>query len=257
MLGKKARMSQMFQKKHMFIVPMDHSVTQGPIDGLTNCEDTMKKLLGTGVDAVVLHKGTMKRMLEKEELRSFSYIMHLSASIGSSEKSYEKVLVTNVEEAVKLGALGVSVQMNLCSKDMSDMLMDLGRISRASEEWGMPLLAMMYALDDMDQLAPEKLIHAARIAEDLGADMVKIPFPGEDILEKLLSSVTIPVVISGGVYTDDYPVLLDQVDTAIHLGADGAAIGRNIFQQNDIRNAALKMSDIVHKDNANLIQAER
>ncbi|MOA30367.1 2-amino-4,5-dihydroxy-6-one-heptanoic acid-7-phosphate synthase [compost metagenome] len=70
--------------------------------------------------------------------------MHLSASISFSPCRMEKVLVGTVEEAVQLGADGVSIHVNIgCDEDRS-MLQDAGKVSRACMEWGMPLLMMVY-----------------------------------------------------------------------------------------------------------------
>jgi len=55
-----------------------------------------------------------------------------------------KVLIGNVEEAIKLGADAVSIHVNLGAEDEKSMLQDFGRIAREANEWGMPLLAMIY-----------------------------------------------------------------------------------------------------------------
>lgn len=244
MLGKRMRLAQMFTGSRMFVVPMDHSATLGPIKGLECYTDTITKIKNSGADAIVLHKGLLKRVASNDKLVGFSYIMHLSASINWDMHPNYKVLVGDVEEAIQLGALGVSMHVNLNTEHVSDMIKDFGYVSKMCQNWGMPLLAMMYVADESTD--DGRVIHAARIAEELGADIVKIPHPGQKQLEAIISSTTIPVVISGGSKMDKFQALLPLVDNCLSVGVRGIAIGRNIFQQNDIEGATRLLADLVH-----------
>ena len=44
------------------IVPMDHGVTVGPIQGITNMQQTINQLLKGGADAILVHKGIAKHV---------------------------------------------------------------------------------------------------------------------------------------------------------------------------------------------------
>lgn len=245
MLGKKVRMKQLFPEGKMFIVPMDHSVSKGPINGLENYIETIKILIGTKVNCVVLHKGTLKQVLQYDQLCGFPYILHLSASIEYYNKINEKVLVADVDEAIKFGALGVSIHINLYDGDVSNMLKDLGIVSKVCDYWGMPLLVMMYPIDKEGRSDKKRVIHAARLAEELGADIVKVPCVGEEILEELVKRVSIPIVVSGGNYDSNLENFLDRIETAMKTGISGVAIGRNVFQQSDIMETARQISTII------------
>ena len=50
----------MQQDNRTVIVPMDHGVTIGPIQGLTNMQKTINQLIKGGADAVLVHKGIAK-----------------------------------------------------------------------------------------------------------------------------------------------------------------------------------------------------
>lgn len=247
MLGKKIRLAQMFKRDRMFIVPMDHSVTHGPIEGLRNYMETIRLIKDAGVDSIVLHKGLLKQIAENRDLAGFPYIMHLSASIGWDKHPEKKVLVADVEEAIQLGAMGVSVHINLNNDFSSNMIFDLGCVSRKCEQWGMPLLAMMYVSFDSAPNDYAHIIHAARLAEELGADIIKIPFPGEKYLDTLFSSVTIPTLISGGHLNENFDEVMLQIKCCMKAGFKGVAIGRNVFQYNDINDAVRKISNLVHE----------
>jgi DhnA family fructose-bisphosphate aldolase class Ia len=141
--------------------------------------------------------------------------------------------VTSVEHALRLGATAVSVHVNLASESEPDMLRDLGRVSDQCEFWGVPLLAMMYVRDGSreSEFDPGKVAHAARVAEELGADLVKVNYPGSvEFLAQVVSAVSIPVIIAGGPKTGSVKDLLQTIADALSAGARGVAIGRNIFE---------------------------
>ena len=154
-------------------------------------------------------------------------------------------MVADVDEAIKFGALGVSIHINLYDGDVSNMLKDLGKVSKVCDYWGMPLLVMMYPIDKEGRSDKKRVIHAARLAEELGADIVKVPCVGEEILEELVKRVSIPIVVSGGNYDSNLENFLDRIETAMKTGISGVAIGRNVFQQSDIMETARQISTII------------
>lgn len=143
---------------------------------------------------------------------------------------------------MKLGADGVSVHVNLGVWSETEMMRDLGVVSKECMEWGMPLLVMIYAHKNAEDIST--LMHCARVAEELGADIVKIAYPGSfENMEKLMRGIGIPVVIAGGAKTESTEKLLYAVNDALNAGASGVAIGRNVFQH---KNPAL-ITDIIRK----------
>jgi len=81
---------------------------------------------------------------------------------------------------------------------------------------------------------PKRLAHAARVAEELGADIVKVNYTGSvETFADVVSGVKIPVVIAGGPKAKSVKGLLCTVRDARLAGAQGVALGRNIFQHSD------------------------
>ncbi len=247
MYGKRIRLARLMDdvSKRTCIAPIDHGATMGPIEGIQDYIGTIKSIFGGGADALVLHKGLLSAVAAYPELSKGRYIMHLSASTILSYDSTYKVLVGSVEEAVKLGADGVSVHINLGVGYEAQMLKDLGNIAKACLEWGMPLLAMMYTHKVPWQI--KHTMHAARLAEELGVDIVKIGYPGTiKETQELIKSVHIPIVIAGGEKMDSAETLLNIVDDALTAGASGVAIGRNIFQHKDPKFITGLVSKLIH-----------
>lgn len=249
MNGKQLRLNRLMHvdSKRFCIVPIDHGTTLGPITGLEDATKTITNIVEGGADALVLHKGLLSMADQHPELAKGKYLMHLSVSTALGPDANCKVLVGTVEEAVKLGADGISIHVNIGTGSEPGMIKDLGEISAACMEWGMPLLAMMYckkeAHKDADQIA-----HAARLGQELGADIVKVDYPGTTAgMEKIIYGVQVPVVIAGG--SKISPVeLLSIIDDALKVGAAGVSIGRNVFQHEDQRFITEIVSKLVHDE---------
>ncbi|HHW41817.1 MAG TPA: class I fructose-bisphosphate aldolase family protein [Syntrophomonadaceae bacterium] len=237
MIGKEIRLKRLFKRsRRVFIVPMDHGVTMGPMPGLEDIRQAVKSVAEGGADAVILHKGLARRITKFINPGGCELIVHLSASTALSPDSSRKEAVCSVEHAIRLGATAVSAHVNLGGQFEAQMLRDLGRISEECEVWGMPLLAMMYVRDGTPggEYDPARICHAARIAEELGADIVKVNYTGSpETFARVTASVNIPVVIAGGPKMSSTAELLTMISDAVKAGARGVAIGRNVFQDSN------------------------
>lgn len=250
MTGKVIRMQRIMDPNSgkTVIIPMDHGVTVGPIKGLISMEKTIEAVEKGGANAVVLHKGLLKSGRFPEGLK-IGLIIHLSGSTRMSLFPNSKVMVCEVEEAIKLGADGISVHINLGAEDERSMLRDLGRISKLSMEWGIPLLAMMYTRSpNIENEYDVKLVkHAARVGAELGADLVKVPYTGSpESFREVVEGCFVPVVIAGGEKMDTDEEVLKMVRGAMLAGGGGVSIGRNVFQHKEPERIVQALSRIVH-----------
>ncbi|MCL6477408.1 MAG: 2-amino-3,7-dideoxy-D-threo-hept-6-ulosonate synthase [Peptococcaceae bacterium] len=237
MKGKEVRLRHLFKhSKRLFIVPMDHGVTIGPVPGLVDIRRTVKAVTGGGADAVIVHKGLARQIIDLVHPGGCELIVHLSASTALSPEPNKKETISSVKYAIRLGATAVSAHVNLGGSFESQMLKDLGRLAEECELWGMPLLAMMYVRDGTreSEYDPAKIKHAARVAEELGADIVKVNYTGSpETFAEVAGAVNIPVVIAGGPKMDSTGDLLAMITDAVKAGAGGVAIGRNVFQDHN------------------------
>jgi DhnA family fructose-bisphosphate aldolase class Ia len=153
-------------------------------------------------------------------------------------------------QAIKLGADGVSVHVNLGDMNEDKMLEDLGKISEKCLEWGMPLIAMMYARGEHieNPFDPETVAHCARVAAELGADIVKVAYTGDpETFRRVTEGCPIPVVIAGGPKMSNDREILEMVEGAMKAGAKGVSIGRNAFQHDDPEKIVRAIAAIVHE----------
>jgi len=251
MTGKAIRLKRIMDHRSgkTVIIPMDHGITIGPVDGLIQMDKTIEAVERGGANAIVVHKGLLKS--GKFPITSkIGLIIHLSGSTRISPYPNSKVMVCEVEEAIKLGADGVSVHVNLGSEDEKTMLRDLGLVAKASMEWGIPLLAMMYTRGpNIKNEYDVKLVkHAARVGAELGADIVKVPYTGSpESFREVVEGCFVPVVIAGGEKMDTDEEVLRMVEGAIRVGGAGVSIGRNVFQNEDPARMVKEISKIVHR----------
>ncbi len=232
--GKHLRLRRFFSREdgRLVLFPLDHGVSCGPIRGLEHMKNVIHYGIAAGADGLVLHKGMMA-YLEQIPGRLPGIFMHLSASTQLGPAFHQKVLVGSVEEAVRRGADGVSVHVNLGDDAEPHMLRDLGRVGEACALWNLPFLVMIYVrgAHAPKPVTDEAVMHAARVAAELGADIIKIPAPqhGES-LERIVNSVPVPVVMAGGSKEADERAFLTKIQQGLQAGLAGVAVGRNVFQ---------------------------
>lgn len=251
-LGKKVRLERIINRDNgrTIIVPMDHGVTIGAVDGLIDMRVSVNDMAQGGADAVLMHKGLV-RCSHRNAGKDVGLIVHLSASTALSPLGNTKTLVATVEEGIKHGADCVSVHVNLGDPNERLMLADLGRVAEACDDWGMPLLAMMYARGPQveNSYAPDIIAHCARVGVELGADIVKVPYSGDiESFSDVVSACCVPVVIAGGERMDSTRQILQMVHDSLKAGGAGISVGRNVFQHPDRVNLVKALRAIVHEN---------
>lgn len=251
-LGKKVRLERIINRENgrTIIVPMDHGVTIGAVDGLIDMRQAVNDMARGGADAVLMHKGLV-RCSHRSAGQDIGLIVHLSASTALSPSGNTKTLVGTVEEGIKQGADCVSVHVNLGDPNERLMLTDMGRVAEACDNWGMPLLAMIYARGPQvhNGYAPEIVAHCARVGVELGADIVKVSYTGDvESFSEVIAACCVPVLIAGGELMDSTRQILEMVHDSLMAGGAGISVGRNVFQH-PRRVALIKaLRAIVHED---------
>ncbi|MEW6618633.1 MAG: 2-amino-3,7-dideoxy-D-threo-hept-6-ulosonate synthase [bacterium] len=258
MIGKNIRLERIINRdsKRTVIIPMDHGVTMGPIPGLENMREAVGKIVEGGANAVILHKG-MVNAGYRGGGKDIGLIIHLSASTVLGPDSSDKVQVCSVKEAIQLGADAVSVHVNLGAANEREMLTILGRVGEESQEFGMPLIAMMYTRGKKieNEFDVKYVKHAARVGAELGADMVKVNYTGNpQTFAEVVAGCPVPVVIAGGEKVETEAQLFEMVDGTIKGGSAGVSIGRNAFQHRDPVKIVQAISKMVH-ENYSIAQA--
>lgn len=249
MLGKRIRMERVIDRntRKTVMVPLIHGVGMGPIEGIKDIRNTVDTVSLGGANAVILHKGIVGAG-HRASGRDIGLILHLTATPERGKPT----LVTDVEEAVTVGADAVSVRILVGGQDEEVMLRMLGEVSRDASIWGMPLFALMDPgnVKDRDKQI-ENLLRAARIGAEMGADVVSIPYSGTaDSFKEVVSVCPVPVIAIGGEKKSKEKEFLEMIGDVMKAGAFGVSVGRNIFQYKKPGNMIKAISQIVHKSSS-------
>ncbi|MEU7241593.1 2-amino-3,7-dideoxy-D-threo-hept-6-ulosonate synthase [Streptomyces sparsogenes] len=243
------RLSLAGDDRHL-LVPLDHTVSDGPIVPAGQWDGLLRALVAGGADGIIVHKGRA-RAFAPEILGSCALVVHLSASTARAADVDAKVLVGDVEEALRLGADAVSVHVNIGSHTEARQLADLGAVARSCDTWGMPLIAMVYPRGPRieNPRDPGLLAHLVNVAADLGADMVKtsVALPLDRMAEVVANS-PIPVLAAGG--PPDGSDLVEYGTAVMASGCRGLAIGRRIFSDPAPASLVSRLSAVVHGGSA-------
>lgn len=216
------------RKGKMLCVPMDHGISSGPIVGLEDPSQTIYAC-EQNLTSVIINKGILKTLPRPANL---GIVVHYSASTSLSLTPNRKMLTGTVQEAVRMGADGVSLHINIGSREEPEMIQDLGMIAEQCQMWSMPLLAMMYPRGEnvKNPHDPDVVAHAARIGAECGADIVKTVYTGDvDSFADVIRGTGVPVVVAGGPQAETAMDILRMTEEVIEAGASGVTFGRNIF----------------------------
>src|SRR6266568_5021598 len=211
--GKSLRLSRLLKADSapLFVVPLDHTVAEGPFTDNRGYDALLEALAANGADGIVVHKGRL-RQIEDSVYAKLFIIVHVSASTKYALDTAHKYQVGGVEDCLRRGA----------DADACDRL-------------SVPLLAMLYARGAGIEAHPrvDVLAHAASLAVDLGADIVKLPLAGPiNEMREVIRRCPIPLLAAGGSRTSDEEFSAF-VANVMRSGARGIAAGRNVFMAPD------------------------
>ncbi len=232
------------------VVPMDHGIGMGPVPGLYDMLETVQLMVGTGVDAIVVHKGLVRTIAPcLREAPDIGLIIHLCASTTHAPDPNEKQLVCTVQEALSQGADGVSVHVNIGAATEGQMLRDFAEVAEQCHALNVPLMAMVYPRGPKlrVQFSEAFNAHCARVAYEIGADFVKVQYTGSpESFARVVSSVPIPVLIAGGPKMTSDREVLQMVWESLQAGGSGISIGRNVFGADNVPQMCRALAGIIH-----------
>jgi fructose-bisphosphate aldolase, class I len=165
-------------------------------------------------------------------------------------------LSASVEDAVRLGADAVGYTLYVGSPAQDRDFEQLSRVRQDANRFGMPVIVWSYPRGKAvnakgGQLTSWAIEYAARVAQELGADVVKVNLPEYDpekaqLTPKPYNTATFdedeavrrvvraagrtPVLVSGGSRIDEDDVLA-KARLGIRAGATGIIFGRNVWQR--------------------------
>jgi class I fructose-bisphosphate aldolase len=144
-------------------------------------------------------------------------------------------MIASVPVAAALGADAVKVLMpwNVPADRRAPVVSMVTSVVEAAAPVGMPVMVEPIAYE-MER-GPEAVAIEAdgcRVAMELGADILKVAYPGDPAtLEAWCRELRVPVVMLGGPKAGTSAELVSMVTDAMKAGASGIVIGRRVWQR--------------------------
>jgi len=206
------------------MLAIDHGYFQGPTTGLERVDVNIVPLVPYA-DALMLTRGILRSSIPP----SCRNAIVLRASGGPSilkELSNEQIAM-DMEDAVRLNACGVAVQVFVGGEFETQSVHNLTRLVDQGNRLGVAVLGVTAVGKELVRDA-KYLRLAARICAELGAHLVKTYFCPEGF-ETVAASCPVPLVMAGGKKLPELDAM-KMAYNAIQQGASGVDMGRNIFQ---------------------------
>ena len=249
MIGKDIRIERIMDRNtgRSVIVPMDHGFSMGQIDGLLDMTKVISDVSDGGANAIILHKGLVKRGHRKHG-RDIGLFIHLSGS-------------TSLKPGPERQGPGLHRGRGDRARRRRRLDPHQPRLAERVEDAGdrreccPGLHPLGHAAPDHDATrgargsTPSRRSrsgHAVRVAEELGADMIKTNYPGDpEAFRKIVKACSVPVFIAGGEKTGDLESL-KIIRDAVGVGGAGVCVGRNAFQREDTTAFVQALCKVVH-----------
>lgn len=262
MNGKQVRIARLLNAKSgkSVIIPVDHGVILGSINGLTDPVTVLEKLIELKIDATLVGTGLGKvteHLFERSgapaRVLTSDYPL-LSTVPGGNEVGTEDALIGDVEFALRGGydAVKVILMWGLEREKQLRNIKMVADLGHQCDRWGIPLMVEPMLWGDSipaeRKSDPELIEHAARIALEIGADILKIPYTGDKQgFAELVKRFRVPVMVLGGPKMHSHRDLLQVARDSMDAGAVSIVFGRNVWQDPAMEQIVKALQAIVHQ----------
>jgi class I fructose-bisphosphate aldolase len=240
-------------------LPYDQGFEHGPRDFFENPLSSdpryiIKLAIEGGFNAIAIEIGLAEKFYW-DYAGEVPLILKLNAKtdIPNADAPFSPVHAS-VEDAVRLGASAVGYTLYVGSSMQATDFEQLKRVRQDAIRFGMPLIVWSYPRGkDVKEKGGSTSFYAvdyaARIASELGADMVKVNFPDPTLVKGVKAPYELPytsqqaieavvrsanrslLLVSGGEKVSE-EAMLEKARQSMDAGATGLIFGRNIWQRN-------------------------
>jgi DhnA family fructose-bisphosphate aldolase class Ia len=258
-LGRKLRLRRLLPGGRAVIVPMDHPVYHGPVDGLNEPAEVVRKANAGGADGVLLTPGSLETAADA--LGDMAVVLRLDNTCTRLGKRIDQMgLISTVEDAVSSGVDAVALNVFIGAENEDELMGKLADVACACREWGMVLVGEMIPESLLlnhfgkspkelaPELAAEHIAVASRVGAEIGADVIKTRYTGTpETFRTVIETATRPVLVAGGPKTGSDATFLKSIRDAMDAGAAGVCVGRNVWQRADMVAMTRAVRAIVHE----------
>lgn len=200
---------------------------------------------------IIFHEGVAQSYYHPQK-EKIPLIVKLNGktALHPNEEPYSPQLCT-VKEAIRLGAVAVGYTIYIGSEHEAEMMKEFSQIEDEAHDAGLTVILWAYPRGKSvagKETSRETLAYAARLALELGADYVKLPYTGdpESFTWVVKAAGKTGVLVQGGTKTTESD-FLHEVRECMTAGVAGFAVGRNIWQSDNPIDLAKKVASIVYE----------
>ncbi len=231
------------------VVATDHPMYMWPARGLDDRGALIAEVADAGADGVIATYGTLRD--HADAFGSAKKILKLdlkALSVGGYQDGDHAVCWT-LEDAQRIGADAVLTFVQVGAPDELTALTAAARIAAACDEQGFAYVCEIMPVESQAYPNPfdaDAIAACARVAAELGAHVVKttIPNPPEAITGAV--ECGLPIFLAGGDPQPTEDSFLEQIRQAVEAGAQGVAVGRNVWGGEDPARMVRKLREVVH-----------
>lgn len=237
------------------IVALDHALALGQVPPLDQPVALLERVIAGLPDGLILTYGMRRLVPESYPGQLWLTADYYATSVRPGQDGGLELQegIWTAAAARHLGAAGLKSLLVFGREDPEVYLRNVRYVTAlVAEAQALALPVMVESvlwgsqIPPGQQNDPELVVHAARLAFELGADLVKIPIPENlKALEALTRALPIPVVLMGGPATDPAG-LFGMLRDAVDAGAAGVALGRNVWQHPDPTGMVAALRHLVH-----------
>jgi len=220
--------------KTLFLA-QDQGLEHGPEDlpGETLNPDYVFNIAEKGeFDGFICQKGLAEKYGSSYKVNKIIKLNGKSL-LGPKDDPYSPVLCS-VRKAVDLDAKAVGFTFFPGSKYQYKIAEDFRKIQEEAHDFGLPVTCWLYPRGKAikNDLDPKVLSYSARIGLEIGADILKMKYNGnpKDMQYQVKCGGKAKMLMAGGPKAKSSKDFLKQVEEVNRAGAQGFAIGRNIWK---------------------------
>jgi 3-hydroxy-5-phosphonooxypentane-2,4-dione thiolase len=242
--GMRNRLARIFRPDsgRTVMLAFDHGYFQGPTTGLERIDLSIVPI-APYADALMLTRGILRSTIPATHRGGI--VMRASGGPSILRDLSNERIALDMEDAVRMNVHAVAVQVFIGGEHETQSVENMTRLVDAGFRYGIPVLGVTAVGKELTRDA-RYLGLATRICAELGAQFVKTYYVAEGF-EKVTAGCPVPIVMAGGKKLPEFEAL-EMAYRAVHEGAAGVDMGRNIFQSDAPAAMIQAVAKVVHED---------